>query len=152
MQFETRRPESAAIVPGAVVIHAADLRLQDRMPAAGIAVPVLPYLVGRLAAPDEDVSRQPVGLFLPDRRPYRLSRRHFAIIRREGRFWILDGASRLGTVVNGQSIGRKCGRDAIPLQAGDNAIVAGGTGSEYAFRIVVRVSHEPRIEAVTKLE
>ena len=120
-----------------IVIYPADRRIAALVSADGVAVSKIPYVVGRVPEDDEDVSRQPIGLFLQDQKPYRLSRRHFAIVRRESKLCVLDGASHLGTVVNGERIGRKYGRESAPLRAGTNTVVAGGAGSEYVFRIVV---------------
>jgi pSer/pThr/pTyr-binding forkhead associated (FHA) protein len=126
-----------ALATGAIMIFGADKRIAELVPGTGVAVTTLPYIIGRVPEDDEDVSRQPIGLFLRDDKPYRLSRRHFAIVRREGQYWILDGSSHLGTVVNGHTIGRKFGRDAATLQSGENQVIAGGPGSEYVFRIVL---------------
>ncbi|MBI5614720.1 MAG: FHA domain-containing protein [Gammaproteobacteria bacterium] len=139
----SHRPDTAAagtpgaLSSGAITIFGADKRIAALVPGTGVAVTALPYIIGRVPEDDEDVSRQPIGLFLRDDKPYRLSRRHFAIVRRDGEYWVLDGSSHLGTVVNGHTIGRKFGRDAATLQSGENQVVAGGPGSEYVFRIVL---------------
>jgi len=76
-------------------------------------------------------------LLLYDREPVRRSRDHFAIVRHDGRLFVRDLHSTLGTTVNGVSIGWHFGADEAPLQAGDNEIVAGGAGSPFVFKIEV---------------
>jgi hypothetical protein len=50
---------------------------------------------------------------------------------------VRDEGSRLGTLVNGVLVGQHAGRSSAPLRAGDNAVVAGGRDSPFAFRVVV---------------
>ena len=78
-----------------------------------------------------------VDLQLPDTRPYRLSRAHFAIRRHVRGYVVSDLGSVLGTAVNGKFLGHHFPIDAIDLKVGENAVAAGGARSPFAFRIVV---------------
>jgi hypothetical protein len=62
---------------------------------------------------------------------------HFAIVRHDGRLFVRDLHSTLGTTVNGVSIGWHFGADEARLQAGDNEIIAGGAGSPFVFKVEV---------------
>ena len=94
-----------------------------------------PFVVGR--APFSHEPQGAVAADLYDREPVRRSRDHFAIVRHDGRLFVRDLHSTLGTTVNGVSIGWHFRADEAPLQAGDNEIVAGGAGSPFVFKIEV---------------
>ncbi len=97
----------------------------------------LPFVVGRGALPNEPAPRQRVSLHLDDQRPFRLSRAHFAIEKADGRVWIHDLNSHLGTIVNGRPIGTDFSTDSAPLDTGENTVAAGGAHSPYVFWVVV---------------
>ncbi len=98
---------------------------------------VLPFVVGRALGPSDPPTSEIVSLQLEDTAPYRLSRVHFSVVREGGRYWVVDQGSYLGTVVNGNAIGRELGTDAAPLAAGENRVSAGGVKSPFCFRIAV---------------
>jgi len=62
-----------------------------------------PFVVGR--APFSHEPQGAVAADLYDREPVRRSRDHFAIVRHDGRLFVRDLHSTLGTTVNGVSIG-----------------------------------------------
>ena len=70
--------------------------------------------------------------------PFRLSRQHFVITRSGGAFLISDLGSALGTIVNGQAVGRHFTKDSAPLHRGDNQIIAGGLDSPFKFLVSIR--------------
>jgi pSer/pThr/pTyr-binding forkhead associated (FHA) protein len=78
-----------------------------------------------------------VDLQLLDRDPLRLSRDHFAIMQLQGRLFIRDLHSHLGTTVNGRPIGDYFGADEAPVRLGDNEIIAGGMDSAFVFTVRV---------------
>jgi CRP-like cAMP-binding protein len=96
-----------------------------------------PFVVGRAPFSHEPPGSVAADLQLYDRRPVRLSRDHFAIVRHDGRLFVRDLHSTLGTTVNGVPIGSHFEADEAPLQAGDNEIVAGGAGSHFVFKVQV---------------
>jgi CRP-like cAMP-binding protein len=102
-----------------------------------IRISRLPYLVGRTPAKRETSPSQRPDLLVEDEEPFRLSRQHFAIARNGNRVLVSDVGSALGTIVNGQPIGRHFMRDSAPLHRGENHILAGGEGSPFKFRVSV---------------
>jgi CRP/FNR family transcriptional regulator, cyclic AMP receptor protein len=96
-----------------------------------------PFVVGRAPFSHEPPGAVSADLLLYDREPLRLSRDHFAIVRHDGRLFVRDLQSTLGTTVNGVPIGSHFGADEAPLEAGDNEIVAGGVGSPFVFKVEV---------------
>jgi len=64
-----------------------------------------PFVVGRAPFSHEPPGAVAADLLLYDREPVRLSRDHFAIVLQDGRLFVRDLHSTLGTTVNGVSIG-----------------------------------------------
>jgi hypothetical protein len=106
----------------------------------GRSVIEFPFRVGRVPQGKHHRTARTVHLQLPDVSPYRLSRTHFALVREGGALMVRDEGSRLGTLVNGVLVGQHAARSSEPLRAGDNAVVAGGRDSPFAFRVVVAAS------------
>ena len=111
--------------------------LAGQVPAEGIAIDRLPFEVGRRPAADEHRRGGSVHLELEDAAPYRLSRRHFAVVASGGGLAVRDDHSTLGTVVNDEAVGEQFPRSEAPLRRGENLVVAGGADSPFAFRLVV---------------
>jgi CRP/FNR family cyclic AMP-dependent transcriptional regulator len=86
----------------------------------------LPFVVGR--EPD---------LKLHDTVPFRLSRNHFMIEKRDGSYYVRDLRSTLGTIVNGEPIGEHFRGDDALLRAGENEVIAGGVDSPFVFSVFV---------------
>jgi CRP/FNR family cyclic AMP-dependent transcriptional regulator len=133
------RMASEAVIPENVtvsIVAQTDI-LRARIGAAPIQVVDLPYVVGRLPIPGEAEPARHPNLLIEDEAPFRLSRDHFMITRRQNGLLILDLGSTLGTMVNGQSIGHHFMKDEAPLRPGENRIVAGGRGSRFEFTVSV---------------
>jgi CRP-like cAMP-binding protein len=120
-----------------LVLFAASEALAGRVPAEGVAIDRLPFMVGRRPAAGERRPGGPVQLELVDTAPYRLSRRHFAVVAGVEGLAVRDGYSTLGTAVNGEAVGEQFPRWEAPLRRGENLVVAGGAGSPFAFLLVV---------------
>jgi pSer/pThr/pTyr-binding forkhead associated (FHA) protein len=73
-------------------------------------------------------------LKLDDTVPFRLSRNHFTIEKRDGSYYVRDLRSTLGTIVNGEPIGDHFRGDDAPLRAGENEVIAGGISMLAATR------------------
>lgn len=112
--------------------------LRDRMGVHAIKVDRFPFVVGRKSQLGERVPKRVPDLVLDDRPPFRMSRQHFMISTSPGGFVVRDLDSALGTTVNGEPIGSNFRTDLAGLQPGRNQIIAGGFGSDFAFRAVVR--------------
>lgn len=111
-----------------------DLRRQLPEP---FEIGTVPFVVGRAVLPDEPSAPRNLNLKLHDQVPLRLSRNHFAIVRRDGRYFVRDLRSTLGTMVNGRFIGEHFGADEAPLVIGENEVIAGGEGSPFVFFVTV---------------
>lgn len=105
------------------------------LPAEGLRLSSFPFSVGRAGGDrDEEEADPQTRLMIAEAKPYRLSRRHFAILREEAILQVVDFASRLGTFLDGQRLG------AEPFELTRGAvheIVAGGPSSPYRFRLAV---------------
>jgi CRP/FNR family transcriptional regulator, cyclic AMP receptor protein len=97
----------------------------------------LPFVVGRRPGAGEAPPLWQPDLLLDDTAPFRLSRDHFIIEKRDGRYHVRDLCSTLGTIVNGEPIGDHFRTDDAPLRAGENEVIAGGVGSPFAFSVFV---------------
>ena len=97
----------------------------------------LPFVVGRELVAGEGLPPLQPDLKLGDTAPFRLSRNHFAIEKRDGRYHVRDLCSTLGTIVNGEPIGDHFRADHAPLRAGDNEVIAGGVDSPFAFSVFI---------------
>ena len=97
----------------------------------------LPFVVGRRPVAGEEQPRYQPDLKLDDTVPFRLSRNHFVIEKRDGNYHVRDLYSTLGTIVNGEPIGDHCrAKDAV-LRAGDNEVIAGGLDSPFVFSVFI---------------
>ncbi len=102
-----------------------------------IAIPHLPFTVGRRHDAHEPPSVITPDLAIGEDQPHRLSRAHFSLIRDNGGVLVRDLNSTLGTIVNGQPLGRDFPIDSTPLRHGENSLVAGGDGSPFAFVVTL---------------
>jgi CRP/FNR family cyclic AMP-dependent transcriptional regulator len=101
------------------------------------AVGEAPFIVGRAPLADEQRPLLQPDLELDDSPPFRLSRNHFLIERRNGGYHVRDLRSMLGTIVNGQPIGHHFRSDDALLRLGENEIIAGGADSPFVLSLFV---------------
>jgi CRP/FNR family transcriptional regulator, cyclic AMP receptor protein len=97
----------------------------------------LPFVVGRRSVAGEGLPLCQPDLKLDDTAPFRLSRNHFVIEKRNGDYHVRDLRSALGTIVNGEPIGDYFRTDDAPLRIGDNEVIAGGVGSPFVFSVFI---------------
>ncbi len=97
----------------------------------------LPFVVGRGHVAREVLPPLPPDLQLNDTIPFRLSRNHFMIEKRDGSYYVRDLGSTLGTIVNGEPIGEHFRSDDAPLGAGENEVTAGGVDSPFIFSVLI---------------
>jgi CRP-like cAMP-binding protein len=138
-EADPTRPPETSIATHAKLraqLFAASKPLRSFIPADGLEVADLPFSVGRRNG-GRTGPASGVQLPLPDSKPFRLSRQHFALALIEDRYAVVDLGSTLGTRVNGEGLGQDFGRDFRHLDAGENEIVAGGSDSPFAFRVVL---------------
>ena len=141
------KPAGQAAAPGTASLSNGTLRLfpdspqtADALPSDGLLIEAIPFRVGRPVGRREKSASQPVDLKIPDKKPFRLSRSHFSIVRDREGYAVRDVRSHLGTVVNGELIGQNAPRTMATLVAGENLVVAGGKDSPFAFRLVYEAS------------
>jgi hypothetical protein len=96
-----------------------------------------PLVVGRRPIAGEELPPWQPDLLLDDTAPFRLSRNHFIIEKRDGGYHVRDLCSTLGTIVNGEPIGDHFRTDDALLRAGDNEVIAGGVDSPFVFSVSI---------------
>jgi len=96
-----------------------------------------PFIVGRGPIAREGMPLLQPDLKLDDTVPFRLSRNHFMIEKRDGSYYVRDLRSTLGTIVNGEPIGDHFRGDEALLRAGENEVIAGGVESPFVFSIFI---------------
>jgi hypothetical protein len=97
----------------------------------------LPFIVGRGPVAREGLPPLQPDLKLNDNVPFRLSRNHFMIEKRDGSYYVRDLRSTLGTIVNGEPIGDHFRGDDAPLRVGENEVIAGGVDSPFVFSVFI---------------
>lgn len=97
----------------------------------------LPFIVGREPVTEEELPPFEPDLKLDDAVPFRLSRNHFTIEKRDGSYHVRDLRSTLGTIVNGEPIGNHFRTDDAALRDGENEVIAGGMDSPFVFSVFV---------------
>jgi CRP/FNR family cyclic AMP-dependent transcriptional regulator len=96
-----------------------------------------PFVVGRRPIAGEELPPWQPDLLLDDTAPFRLSRNHFMVEKRDSCYHVRDLCSTLGTIVNGEPIGDHFRTDDALLRAGENEVIAGGVDSPFVFSISV---------------
>ena len=83
-------------------------------------------------------------LYLQDRSPYQLSRRHCMVrwLPMLDGFYLQDIGSTLGTLVNGVRVGGKSRRDFTKLREGPNELILGTVDSPFRFTLHVSPGRE----------
>lgn len=99
-------------------------------PVEPLSLERAPFELGRL--------KPPVGILqIPDKIPYQISRRHCNLLLQKKGLLISD-TSRLGTVVDGITIGATKGSaDSITVGKGEHSIILGLQSSVFRFKVVV---------------
>jgi CRP/FNR family transcriptional regulator, cyclic AMP receptor protein len=97
----------------------------------------LAFVVGRRTIAGERSPLREPDLMLDDTAPFRLSRNHFVIEKRDRGYHVHDLRSTLGTMVNGEPIGDHFRTDDAPLRAGENEVIAGGADSPFTFTVFI---------------
>jgi CRP/FNR family transcriptional regulator, cyclic AMP receptor protein len=134
---ERGRAAAAATSIPAIRLEASTYAAMLYVGSEPIRITGLPYVVGRSGEIGEPPAAPGPDLAIPDPKPYRLSRQHFCIMSEDGTVQVRDLNSELGTIVNDVALGRDFAQDRIALRRGDNAVVAGGRGSPYAFTVTL---------------
>ena len=107
----------------------------QRQLSAPLGLSDLPFVVGRGPVALEGLPPLQPDLKLADGAPFRLSRNHFMIDKRDGSYYVRDLRSTLGTIVNGEPIGDHFRGDEAPLRTGENEVIAGGVKSPFVHSL-----------------
>ena len=102
-----------------------------------VGLGALPFVIGRRPLAGEGLPSLQPDLMLDDTAPFRLSRNHFLIERRDEGYHVRDLGSTLGTMVNGEPIGHYFRTDDASLGAGENEVIAGGMDSSFVFSVFI---------------
>jgi|HubBroStandDraft_6_1064221.scaffolds.fasta_scaffold482038_1 CRP/FNR family cyclic AMP-dependent transcriptional regulator len=136
--------EQAPLPPPAAVgltLYPMTPRAAASVPDEGLKVDRLPFRVGRASGAHEDEALDVNDLWLPDDKPFSVSRNHLLIDRKPGGGYVVrDRGSRSGAWVNSEPISGKHSRTEADLNEGDNVVVVGGRHSKYQFKVTVRGS------------
>jgi CRP/FNR family transcriptional regulator, cyclic AMP receptor protein len=97
----------------------------------------LPFIIGRGPVAREGLPPLQPDLKLDDTVPFRLSRNHFMIEKRDGSYYVRDLSSTLGTIVNGEPVGEHFRSDEALLRRGENEVIAGGVDSQFVFSVLI---------------
>jgi CRP-like cAMP-binding protein len=97
----------------------------------------LPFIVGRGPVAGGGLPPLQPDLKLDDTVPFRLSRNHFMIEKRDGIYYVHDLCSTLGTIVNGDPIGQHFRSDEALLRLGESEVIAGGVDSPFVFSVFI---------------
>jgi CRP/FNR family cyclic AMP-dependent transcriptional regulator len=97
-----------------------------------------PFLIGRESLDSESDVFYNNDLFIPETKPYIVSRNHLAVSNENGSIWIIDRGSAFGTIVNGREIGGQTGLFRAPLEQKQNQIVIGPVTSKFIFLLEVQ--------------
>lgn len=121
----------------AVIVEADSEEMMKQTVLNGRVIERFPFLFGRrseIAGGDMLIRNQ---LLLADRTPYRVSRKHCYLQSESDGIYIEDSSSKLGTIVNGVSIGGNSREDRVKLSPGENTLVLGGPDSQVRFKVEV---------------
>lgn len=124
------------IITGATELTRALLNNSD------LIISNFPFKIGRSNAPRQGKIHPNNGLLLEDSEPYTVSRNHLMINAYKNEYYVLDTGSRLGTIVNGETIGHKTSRYKANLHAGKNSLVVGSETSPFVFTITLAAAPE----------
>jgi CRP-like cAMP-binding protein len=102
-----------------------------------IEIRKFPFLIGRYSANvDLDVFYMN-DIAIKEKKPYRVSRNHLAIVKEGGEILVTDRGSAYGAIVNSNHIGGKSSDACARLKAGNNRITVGDTLSRFTFNVEV---------------
>lgn len=104
-----------------------------------VAVDQFPYRIGRQTSPDDPFSSN--ELAIPDTAPWWVSRNHCMLVDVDGRCFLVDRGSRLGTLVNGKMVGGEKQSGRIELRDGDHEVRIGGALTPFRFGLNVTRDH-----------
>lgn len=95
-----------------------------------------PFRIGRQTSPGDPFSSN--ELAIPDGAPAWVSRNHCMLVDVDGRCFLVDRGSRLGTLVDGKMVGGEKQSGRIELHDGDHEVRIGGALTPFRFGLNVK--------------
>lgn len=130
----TRSPITKVTLSG--VSEAAVAALRDK----AFEIARFPLSVGRTATPHEfSIAKNDLVLEDPS---CTVSRNHFTLLRCHEDIFVVDWASRTGTVVNGHQLGGVSKTRSVLCDREENQITVGSSGSPFEFRLLIERKKE----------
>ena len=123
-------------VKASIVIEGLTRHARESLGSQPVTVNEFPCRIGRTADVKNPLYHN--ELSIPDTEPFHVSRNHCMVGWLNGRCFLIDRGSRLGTVVNGTRIGGGQRTARLALRDGDNEVWIGTDNTPYRFRITVR--------------
>ncbi|MGH7333902.1 MAG: cyclic nucleotide-binding domain-containing protein, partial [Candidatus Rokuibacteriota bacterium] len=105
------------------------------LPEACVSVNRFPFRIGRKTDGLDPLSQNELGV--RDNDPYQVSLNHCALVRLGRRYFLIDRGSRLGTIVNGATIGGRERAGCVELKDWTNEVALGEAGTPYRFRLTI---------------
>jgi CRP-like cAMP-binding protein len=94
-----------------------------------------PFRIGRAGDKWSPFFQNELGI--PDENPLQISRQHASIDNGNGKCFVSDRGSRMGTVVNGVRLGVGAGALVAELEVGDNTVIFGHPSSPHCYTVNV---------------
>jgi hypothetical protein len=130
------RPSPATVLNAPVVfIESLTPEAERSLSERSVPVNRFPFRIGRrTATPDPFASNE---LRFGDDAAHQVSLNHCALVRVGPRYFMIDRGSRLGTVVNGVTIGGHARTGCVELKDWNNEIALGSPDSPYRLRLTI---------------
>jgi len=137
--LEGRIEGQMAFEEGEAPVHVhSDYREEMGFRPFSVAVSRFPFRIGRAGrSGDGGVFSSKIDLEVEDHSPFQVSRVHCDIVSEEGCFFVRDKGSRLGTIVNGRTIGTDQGMLTAALGRESNTVVLGLPRSPHRLTVIV---------------
>ena len=136
-QTAAKTPDQAQTkaVKATIVIEGLTTQAGESLGGQPVTVNEFPCRIGRKADVKNPLYHN--ELSIPDAEPFQVSRNHCMVGWLDGRCFLVDRGSRLGTVVNGERIGgQRTAR--LELRDGENEVWLGADNTPYRFRVSIR--------------
>lgn len=130
-------PETAKLQTMEVIMSGQTSETQKILSQRRLLITKFPFLIGRESLDSESDVFYNNDLFIPETKPYIVSRNHLAISNESGTIWVIDRGSAFGTIVNGREIGGQTGLFRASLDQKQNQIVIGSITSKFIFLLEV---------------
>lgn len=130
------RPSAATVLTAPILfIEGQTPEVSRTLDGASVPVNRFPFRIGRRTESPDPFSSNDLGLSTDA--SHQVSLNHCAIVRVGLRYFLIDRGSRLGTVVNGVTIGGQARTGCVELKDWNNEIALGGPDTPYRLRLTI---------------